>query len=157
MSAGGWCAVTHMPAKAMCEFARHLVEAAQRPGAAAAVRVNDFGIGIVCLGTPHGVGGTHEQLGLALFKGVTAALFQEHFEEVGCAQLHALQDAAWCGLDTGTKRRFITSALVIADAGLGQSFTAAHPAFAELLETQMRRPATGRLVAGADEGSVSWA
>ena len=158
VTAGGWSAVTHMTTSDMCAFARDLVDAARRPGAAAAVRVNDFGIGIVCLGWTKESVRAHEHCGLALFQDVTAHLFRAHFEIVHTPQLRGLQGAAWRVLDSRTKRDFIMAAIAGAESRVRGAYTETHPGFVKFVERQRRlcrgvggrRPASG---GGGGEGS----
>ena len=134
---GGWSAVTHMTADDMCAFAHDLIEAAHNTGAGAARMVNDFGLGIVCLGwTPEGLK-ANEHRGLALFKELTAPLFREHFKVEYRPQMGVLQEAAWRLLDSQTKRKYMMCALAGADGRVRGLYTETHPGFVLL---QKRSP-----------------
>ena len=143
-----WSATTHMTADDMCAFARDLFDAAHRAGLGAARMVDGMAIGITCLGwTPEGLK-KHTHEGLALFKEVTAQLFQEHFEVSFKPQLGLLQEEAWRLLDARAKREYMMCAISGCDGPVRNLYNEHHPAFVLLLERQAA-PAGGKRKAAA--------
>lgn len=155
----GCGAVTHMTAPGMCAFARDLVEAAHRVGASAAVKVSDFGLGVVCAGWSNAEMKKYDRHGLALFQRTTPRLFQDHFEFEQKPQLRTLQEKAWKALDARTRREFVLCSLASMDGRVKSLYNETHPAFLRFVdkhrEAEGRRQRRSTKGGGVVEGSSS--
>jgi hypothetical protein len=150
----GCGAVTHMTAPGMCAFARDLVEAAHRVGAAAAVKVSDFGLGVVCAGWSKAEVKKCDRHGLALFQRLTPQLFREHFEIEQTPQLRSLQEKAWKALDARTRREFVLCSLAAMDARVKSMYNETHPAFMRFLDKHRAAADRRRRRSTKGEGGV---